>query len=178
MENPARKTDRTRWDEVHTAISDSDLARRETAHRRATARGTQPPSKFWHHAKWIAINVALIAATAYVYRYHLIPTFITPGMDQKPVWREGVGVEAARTNAANPMTAHPDNPPRLRRERSRLPPFQQPAGHQPATPALNVITAQEAKSLGYRCIGGVAYRVQVIDGVTHASADSSVTCAP
>lgn len=130
-------------------------------------------ARWRYHARWIAINLALIAATACVYRYYLIPRFILhKGETAQSVLPSGgvdAGALSVRTQSDAVAPTRPDQ------ERRRAPPALAARSSGPTQPELYRLTPRAAE-LGYRCIGGIAYRVQVVAGVTHAEADGSARC--
>lgn len=63
---------RARWDQLSPEDAGGIVAARRDAREAETAKR----SRTLHHAKWIAINLALIAFTGWLYAAFLIPRFI------------------------------------------------------------------------------------------------------
>ena len=63
---------RTGWDHVPPETTGSNLAARRHAREADAAKR----ARRWCHARWIALNVALIASTAWLFSAVLIPRFI------------------------------------------------------------------------------------------------------
>lgn len=72
MTTEERSHDATGWDRFHL----EDVSRAPQNRHRSRQADAAKRARRWHHAKWIAINVALIAVTGWIYAEYLIPRFI------------------------------------------------------------------------------------------------------
>jgi len=144
------------------------------ARTHARTRGTPPASRFWYHARWIAINVAILAATAYVYAYHIIPRF--QGVKSGSAGGDG---RAAEITSGTPRNNGADITRPIDQERIRLGRTRQRADRRPATPALPrsaFADERTMRELGATCIAGMAVRREMIDGVPSYTPIAGESC--
>jgi hypothetical protein len=135
-------------------------------------------ARHWYHARWIAINVAVIAASAWVYAYVLIPRFITRELtvqaaDLVRSDYDGSAPKSApadgRVTTLLPQTspAAPSNRTRLQRDRPRQP------REEPRPAYANPSTVSE---LGGVCVAGRVFRSKVTNGVTEITEVADIRC--
>jgi hypothetical protein len=141
MEDQQRETDWPGWHDIRPAVVDRPMARRPT--QRA------PSTLGWYHVRWIAINIALIAVTAWLYIHFLIPRILgNPNGGQQDV--AVVDVKPSSGTTATPTTdLAAESVRRLRRE-----------------PQLTAVEADSMRRAGtamasgeFRCIGGKSFIV-------------------
>lgn len=133
MENQQRESDGSGWHAIRPEVADSVMASRTTQRKAPASRG-------WYHAKWIAINIALIAALAYLYVYQLVPRIT--GTYYQPSAGNGSPdpVAEQETTSVIPRSTDLNSVQRLRRE-----------------PPPEIVAAVTANAI--RCIDGRAFIV-------------------
>ncbi|MBX3688910.1 hypothetical protein [Dokdonella sp.] len=143
---------------------------------RGPRRRDTPPSRREYHAKWIAINAVIVVVSAWIYGTQLIPRYIShtfadpASLDTE----EKLPLAAARNLPQESAAARS-------RERAPTPrPLAPPRAPPPLTPAVPAAAAYytpaTAASLGYKCIGGVAYRHEIVDGVPTYTSTAAFKC--
>lgn len=168
---------RAGWDHLSpedfgSAVAPERHAREAEATKRAKRR---------HHAKWIAINLALIAITGWLYANVLIPRFIVgytnatrvgpdqwiadrteqPSADGGTTASSSVTPQTAATTARVP-TRHPSQErPRQRREPRR---------------ATEYVDAESLRIIDAECIAGTVVRRKVVNGVQEIANIPGMTC--
>lgn len=137
-------------------------------------------SRRWYHARWITLNVVLIALAGYVLSSYLAARagqsdwtweqlFAAPHAVAALKRQEGAGLPKAYAKPLRSAPASGD----VSRFKSELRPAH--AAHS-ARPATASYRPDAAAALGLKCIAGVAYRVETRAGVTSYANDSSVRC--
>lgn len=114
METQQGSTDRSGWDAIRPSIADRPLA------CRALER-TQAPSRFWYHTRWIIINIALIAALAYLYVFQIVPRITGTYYGRSAAIPVDVTPQLARPARLISPGIPEQSVQRLRREQMRVP---------------------------------------------------------
>ena len=154
------------------------MVERMEKRQKPTGKAMRPKEgRFWYHARWIAINLVLIAVSAFLYAEYLIPRFIG-GNDPPSVHTQDrlepddrVQPMPARVRqAANDGVG--TSPKQGMREASR------PSRARPRI----YYSPDVMKREGLRCIGGIAYKMREVNGVTtvenYRSGSDSIRCRP
>jgi len=152
-----------RWDHVPQADGGGAMRTRGHAREATAAKRT----RHWHHAKWIAINVVLIAFTGWLYAEYLIPRFIVGDTAATRVapdtWiadRPQVLPTASRVEPADqrsPAASTHQGSTHVAQERRRPRPERNRAREYLDAESLRIIDAE--------CIAGTVVRKRVVDGV-------------
>jgi hypothetical protein len=150
---------------------------------RRSAQRTPPSSLGWHHIRWIAINTALIAATAYLYVHSPIPRLLVgrqplkQAAAQNDAWAGIAPATEASTGGVatsarkGPVLSAPSSTPaplpdqernRLRREQDEPKPF--------------YIDAATAREIGVRCVNGRAFKARKHNDTLVIDEDHSYRC--
>lgn len=148
MDDQSREADRSGWDDIRPAPVDRLVARRPTQRKAPSTLG-------WYHVRWIAINIALIAVTAWLYIHFLIPRILgNPSGGQQNVAVAAASIDRETTPVEpRPMTA--DSVQRLRREPERA----DPATMEALKNATGALKAGRA-----RCVGGHLMTDKIVRG--------------
>lgn len=138
--------------------------------RHAREAETAKRARHWHHAKWIAINVALIAFTGWLYAEYLIPRFIVGETSATRVgtdtWIGDGGQErsaggrsdtaASRDRQQQPVAASAPMPkPDQERRRPRREPQRE----------REYFDAESLRQIEAECIAGTVVRRKIVNGV-------------
>lgn len=149
-----------RWDQLSPEDAGGIVATRRHAREAEAAKR----ARHWHHAKWIAINVALIAFTGWLYAAFLIPRFI---VGDTAATRVAPNTWIADRPGQSPAGDTKDrvNPDRGENHRRRIPSERQPTTADERAILERVHTAKANGRL--RCIGGTPFEIIERNGVTH-----------
>lgn len=109
----------------------------------------------WYHARWIAINIALIGFLAWLYLHFLIPRYI-----DQPENRLSDGRRETPLEEVLPATGDTGASLHLSEARSRLRRDRQ------RTPRAAYANPETVAEMGGTCMGGRVFRSKVTKGVT------------
>lgn len=158
---------RAGWDQLPSPDAGSTLAARRHAREAEAAQR----ARRWYHARWIALNVALIALLAWLYLNFLIPRYIDQPENQYSAGRVAPSTEPNDTAAfITAVTANLDQ----ERHRLRRKPMLTPAQQSEADAFQRAMREGRGS-----CINGVPFQRVDRAGVTHIEQigrDLSLTC--
>jgi hypothetical protein len=119
----------------------------------------------WYHARWIAVNAALIAFLAWLYLHFLIPRYIDQPENRSSESRWETPLEA-------PLPATTATRARLHHNQQRS----RPGRMQQRTPRAAYANPETVAEMGGTCIGGRVFRSKVTKGVTVIKEVVGVRC--
>ena len=143
------------------------------ARRRAREKEAARRARRWYHARWIAINLVLVGASAWLCVHVLILRFITKELTSQAAVLVHADFEGSAPSAGPvaplehvPAGAKPREEPDHRRSRREL--------HGRPNPAhADSVTIKE---LGAQCVGGRVFRKTVTNGVTEIDEVTGLRC--
>lgn len=143
------------------------------ARRRAREAEAARRTRGWYHARWIVINLVLIAASAWLYVHVLIPRFITKELTSQAAVLVHADYEgsapsarsAAHSIQAKVSTNHRSAPDHRRTRRESQ-----------STPKPDYADSATIKQLGAQCVAGRVFRKTVANGVTEITEVADLRC--
>jgi len=167
MEDSTRQVDRSGWDSIHSDIPSYLVARGAPAVARSSTRRTRTPAESRNRLiAWLIMDGILLVTIAYGYRVLLAERTIETTTPFAAIARSMTTGSAAYS--APPRTAQfPGSPP------FEIGPHVE---RQPLRGEPDRYSAAAAKTLGYECIGSVAYTKRIVNGVWVVANDPTIRC--
>lgn len=150
-------------------------------------RGKPTESRLRYHVRWIGINIAILAVSAYVYAGILIPRYI---VGETAATRTAAGEWIAGSHADDAAAGGEQHREEVGRPEQPMPmpvatvarkdpagmrhPYRQRVDRGSATPAF--VDTATLRALGATCISGMPVRREIIDGVPSYSPIPGLTC--
>lgn len=158
---------RTGWDQFPPEAARGPVAARRHAREAEAARR----ARVWYHARWIVINLVLIAASAWLYAHVLIPRFITKELTSQAavlVHADYEGSAPSARSAGHPMQVTVNTNHRRHRITAAL--------ESQSTPKPAYADSAMIKELGAQCVAGRVFRKTVTNGVTEITEVADLRC--
>ena len=157
------------WHELPSDVFAHAAAARRTSHANAAARRT----RVWYYARWILINLVLIAVTAWLYVRVLIPHFITKELSVQAA----VLVHADYENSAPGTGTRAAHQPSQSSRAPRQPPHEA-RRQQPSQATYKPARADAAtlRKLDAQCLDGHVFRKTVTNDVTEITEVAGLEC--
>ena len=159
---------RSEWSHAAAVELDDRSDRRRKAHAADAARR----ARVRYHARWIAINLVLIGASAWLYVNVLIPRFITKELSTQAAELVHADYDGSAPDVANRPSARVASA-----TADRHAPLPRRSTHKsPANPRSAYADAATLEEMGAQCVDRRVFRKTVTNGVTEIAEVIGVRC--